>query len=81
VHIQSAFEDRASSGKLLLLQLPLGILQPVCETYAIPTNIVLEFATLAPLVLLQLLEVLEALRRFLKCNFLPVDRLAQQLFG
>jgi hypothetical protein len=79
--IQGALKDGASTGKLLLLELPLGVLKPVGEADAVAAYIVLKLAALPALVLLQLLEVGEALFGLVERSFLPVDGFAKKLFG
>lgn len=79
--IQSALKDRPSTGKFLLLQLPLCILEPVCKANTVATDIVLILATFPALILLQLFEIGKVLCRLLDTNFLSVNGLAKQLFG
>src|SRR4051812_3856924 len=79
--VEGSLEDGARAGKLLLLQLPLGIAHPVVEVDAVAPHIVLKFLALAPLELVQLLEVGEALCRRLDATLLAVDGLAEELLG
>jgi hypothetical protein len=81
VHIEGALKDGPGARKLLLLELPLGVLEPVCEADAVAADVVLELAALAALVFLQLLEVGKALGRLLDGRLLAVDGFAEQLLG
>jgi hypothetical protein len=81
VHIEGALKDGPGARKLLLLELPLGVLEPVCEADAVAADVVLELAALAALVFLQLLEVGKALGRLLDGRLLSVDGFAEQLLG
>ena len=81
MYIQGALEHRPGPRKLLLFQLPLGVLEPIRKTNSVASHVVLELLALAPLVFLELLEVGEALGGSLEVDFLAVDGLAQQLFS
>ena len=76
MYIQGALKDGTGACKLLLLELPLGVLEPVGKADAVAADVVFKLAALAPLVLLQLLEVGESLCRFLDGCLLAVDSLA-----
>jgi len=81
MNIEGALEDGPGARKLFLLELPLGVLEPVGEAYAVAANVVLKLAALPALVLLQLLEVGKPLGGFLDGRLLAVDGFAQQLFS
>jgi hypothetical protein len=81
IHIQRPLKDTPRAPKLLIVEFELRIARPVIDALAIPPDVVFELLALSSLVLVQFLQVGEALGRRHELLILAVDGLPEELLG